>query len=248
MRSCTVAESSLSPVFTLDHISFAYSGERKVLEDACFSLAPGQQAGLYGPNGSGKTTLFRIIVGLATPQKGQVLFHGRPATCEKDFRALRAKVGLVLQHAEDQLFCPTVVEDVAFGPLNLGLSPEEARERAVRTLEALGLRGFEDRLTHRLSGGEKKLVSLATVLVMEPEALLLDEPTNGLDPEARERIIDILKHLATARIIISHDWDFLSQTSSAYLTIQDARLTDTAPSLSHAHMHAHPLGDTRHAH
>ena len=188
-----------------------------------FALYPDRKIGLYGPNGSGKTTFFRLIMGLAAPQEGRILFHGRPLETEKDFRELRCKVGLVLQHAEDQLFCPTVLEDVAFGPLNLGCTQDEARDRAASTLERLGLAGFENRLTHRLSGGEKKLVSLATVLVMEPEALLLDEPTNGLDPEARQRIIGVLKTLPTARIIISHDWDFLAETSSEYLTVEGQR-------------------------
>ena len=108
--------------------------------------------------------------------------------------------------------------------------------------------GFENRLTPRLSGGEKKLVSLATVLVMEPEALLLDEPTNGLDPEARQRIIGVLKTLPTARIIISHDWDFLAETSSEYLTVEGQHFTDAAPSHAHAHMHVHPLGNKPHEH
>lgn len=235
-------------IVELDHLSFAYAGGREVLRDACLSLRPNERIGLYGPNGSGKTTLFRLIMGLAKPREGDVLFHGRPMKDEKDFRALRCRMGLVLQHAEDQLFCPTVLEDVAFGPLNLGLSQDEARTRAVATLERLGLGGFENRLTHRLSGGEKKLVSLATVLAMEPEALLLDEPTNGLDPEARKRIIGVLKTIPTARIIISHDWDFLAETSSEYLTVVDGRLTDTAPSLAHAHFHVHPLGDNPHEH
>ena len=175
-------------------------------------------------------------------------FHGRALHNEKDFYVLRCAVGFVLQHAEDQLFFPTVLEDVAFGPLNLGLTPEAARARALETLERLGLAGFEQRLTHRLSGGEKKLVSLATVLAMKPEALLLDEPTNGLDNAARERIIQILQTLDTARITISHDWDFLERTSSQYLTIDNGRLDTCAPSLAHAHLHAHPLGNRPHDH
>ena len=158
------------PIFALEHVSFTYAGGRQVFRDMDFALYPDRKIGLYGPNGSGKTTFFRLIMGLAAPQEGRILFHGRPLETEKDFRELRCKVGLVLQHAEDQLFCPTVLEDVAFGPLNLGCSQDEARVRAASTLERLGLAGFENRLTHRLSGGEKKLVSLATVLVMEPEA------------------------------------------------------------------------------
>lgn len=236
------------PILQLENLSFAYPGGREVFRNMAFTLHPDRQIGLYGPNGSGKTTFFRLIMGLLAPSSGRILFHGRPVCSEKAFRELRCRIGLVLQHAEDQLFCPTVLEDVAFGPLNLGCSQEEARERAAATLHRLGLDGFEDRLTHRLSGGEKKLVSLATVLAMEPEALLLDEPTNGLDPEARERIISVLKTLPTARIIISHDWDFLAETSSEYLTVVDCRLTDAAPAQAHAHMHVHPLGNSPHEH
>ena len=240
-----------TPIFSLKGISFGYGqGDtmRPVLHDVDFSLHPGQRIGLYGPNGSGKTTLFRCITGLARPQSGQVLFHGAPLNDEKDFHNLRCKVGFVLQHAEDQLFFPTVLEDVAFGHLNLGLAADEAKERAIETLRNLGLAGFEDRLTHRLSGGEKKLVSLAAVMAMQPEALLLDEPTNGLDSDARQRIIDILSNLDTARITISHDWDFLAQTSTQYLTIAHNHLHSCAPSFAHAHMHAHPLGNEPHEH
>ena len=238
-------------IFSLEAVCFSYGrtgSPRAVLCDVDFSLHAGQRIGLYGPNGSGKTTLFRCITGLARPQSGQVLFHGAPLNDDKDFYELRCKVGFVLQHAEDQLFFPTVLEDVAFGPLNLGLSADEARDCALDTLRNLGLAGFESRLTHRLSGGEKKLVSLAAVMAMKPEALLLDEPTNGLDNDARQRIIDILCSLDTARITISHDWDFLAQTSTQYLTIANNRLSACAPSFAHAHMHAHPLGNEPHEH
>lgn len=246
-----MSDHSDAAIFSLKGVCFAYgqgNAPRTVLRDVDFSLHPGQRVGLYGPNGSGKTTLFRCITGLARPQAGQVLFHGSPLGEEKDFYNLRCKVGFVLQHAEDQLFFPTVLEDVAFGPLNLGLSADDARDCALETLRSLGLAGFENRLTHRLSGGEKKLVSLAAVMAMKPEALLLDEPTNGLDNEARQRIIDILGSLDTARITISHDWDFLAQTSTQYLTIANNRLNACAPSFSHAHMHAHPLGNEPHEH
>lgn len=212
-------------LFALDRVSFSYPPDHTVLTDASFALKPGQRVGLYGPNGSGKTTFFRLVMGLAAPDQGTVLFHGRPMRTEKDFRALRRGVGLVLQNADDQLFCPTVLEDVAFGPLNQGLAPDEARRRAEETLAELGLDGFGPRLTHRLSGGEKKLVSLATVLSMRPEALLLDEPTNDLDPAARERIIDILARLDAARVIISHDRDFLARTTDVRLTIADKKFT-----------------------
>lgn len=235
MDKTALAVPVFEPIFALERVSFAYTGQRQLFKNVSFALHPAEQVGLYGPNGSGKTTFFRLITGLARPDEGTVFFHGKAVRNEKGFMALRCKVGLVLQHAEDQLFCPTVLDDVAFGPLNLGLSPQEARERAVRTLESLGLAGFEDRLTHRLSGGEKKLVSLATVLAMDPEALLLDEPTNDLDPEARQRVIDLLQEQNRACVIISHDWDFLTRTTTRRISIVDGRLVEADPSYIHAH-------------
>lgn len=239
-------------IFRLEELSFAYTqdGENAhdVLHDVTFSLCQGQHVGLYGPNGSGKTTLFRCITGLLRPQHGRVYFHQHLVENKAHFHALRCHVGFVLQHADDQLFFPTVLEDVAFGPLNLGMTENAARERALETLRSLGLVGFENRLTHRLSGGEKKLVSLAAVLAMRPEALLLDEPSNDLDASARERLMHILHEIPTARITISHDWEFLASVSQTFITIDQGHLSDCAPFTMHAHKHAHPLGDTPHGH
>lgn len=246
-RSVSVEEN----IFSLEQVEVTYTGTRgprRVLKDVSFALAPGQRIGLYGPNGSGKTTLFRCITGLVRPSKGLVRFHGKALHDEKGFHALRCKVGFVLQHADDQLFFPTVLEDVAFGPLNLGLSAAEAGEQARATLQRLGLFGFEQRLTHHLSGGEKKLVALATVLAMDPEALLLDEPTNDLDQDARQRLIDILCDLPTARMVISHDWDFLSRVCGEYRTIREGHLLACAPDVRHSHEHVHPLGGEPHWH
>ncbi|MDE7370954.1 MAG: energy-coupling factor ABC transporter ATP-binding protein [Desulfovibrio sp.] len=240
-----------APLLDIRGLSFAYAGggaARPALHDVSLTLKPGQRLGLYGPNGSGKTTLFRCITGLETPQKGEIFLHGAPMRTEKDFRVLRRAVGYVLQNADDQLFFPTVLEDVAFGPLNLGLAPGEARARAEETLASLGLADHADRLAHRLSGGEKTLVALATVLAMRPEALLLDEPTTGLDADARERIIEVLNGLTTARIVISHDWDFLERVAGEIWGMDKGRLQTGVPLEAHTHRHAHPLGAVPHAH
>lgn len=213
----------IAPIFSLDGVTFAYPEGRSLFEELHFSLREGERIGLFAPNGSGKTTLLRLIVGLETPLSGRVLLRGAPVTDERGWRELRRKVGVVLQSADDQLFCPTVLEDVAFGPLNLGLNREAARDTALEALHALGLGGFEHRLTHKLSGGEKKLVCLAAVLSMRPEALLLDEPAAGLDQIAEERLIAILQTLPAA-LVISHDRDFLRKTVSQALTIANGRL------------------------
>lgn len=201
-----------SPIFSLHDINFSYPGN-EVLKNVNFALNQGQKIALTGHNGSGKTTLLHIIMGLLKTQSGQIRYMNREMKSEKDFRELRKGVGLLFQQADDQLFCPTVLEDVAFGPLNLGKSPEEARKIAEYTLCMLGLSGYEDRVSYRLSGGEKKLVSLATVLAMEPQALVLDEPTNDLDPTMRERLINILNSLDIAMLVVSHDLNFLVQVT-----------------------------------
>lgn len=238
-----------SHIFELKDVSFSYPAGKTVLKDFSFSLHKGQKAGLIGHNGSGKTTLMHLIMGLLTPDSGTITILGSKMESEKDFREIRPRLGFVFQNADDQLFSPTVLEDVAFGPLNLGKKPDEAIEIAMQTLESLGLKGFENRISYKLSGGEKKLVSIATVLSMEPEMLLLDEPTTGLDPDTREHIISIINKLDKSCLIVSHEYDFLSRTTNEYYGMKDGRIQYSGDSSAlHTHTHIHPLGETPHAH
>ncbi len=241
-----------SPLLELDRVVFAYQGAlgeaRLVFDNASLMLRPGERLGLHAPNGAGKSTLFRLLTGLETPISGRVLFHGKPLRTDRDWLSLRRRVGLVFQHAEDQLFCPTVLEDVAFGPLNLGLSPAEARRAAEETLRNLGLEAFAARPTYRLSGGEKRLVALASVLSMRPEALLLDEPTTGLDALSRKNVLDLLGELPVGGIFVSHDWDFLSALCTSFITILGKRVTEIKKNTEHTHHHAHPFGSFVHSH
>jgi cobalt/nickel transport system ATP-binding protein len=186
-------------------------------------------------------------MGLLRPSSGTIRVLGKRIETQKDFMEVRRTIGFLFQNADDQLFSPTVLEDVAFGPLNLGKSPKEARIMAVETLERLNLSGFEDRITHKLSGGEKKLVSLATVLVMQPKALLLDEPTTGLDEEARYRIESLLNHLDISTIIVSHEYDFLAATTRKIYSMNAGQvLFNGDASTLHSHFHRHPAA--RHPH
>jgi cobalt/nickel transport system ATP-binding protein len=240
--------STTAPIIELEDITFAYPGGRPVLQGLDFILRPGERAGIIAPNGSGKTTLFHVIMGLIKPSAGRIRFAGREVREEKDFSIVRRRVGLLFQDSDDQLFSPTVLEDVAFGPLNLGKPRREAAAIARRTLEFLGLKGFEERITFKLSGGEKRLVSLATVLAMEPEVLLLDEPANGLDTDTRAKLIDILCGLDLAYVLISHEIDFLTATTRTVYTLRDGRIVlDPEPHV-HQHVHAHPLGSCPHEH
>ena len=145
---------------------------------------------------------------------------------------------MLFQDPDDQLFCPTVLEDVTFGPLNQGRNMNEAMEIAQSVLSTLGLSGFEQRITYRLSGGEKRLVSLATVLAMEPEVLLLDEPTNGLDDETQQRLLEHLQSLPQAMVFVSHDRTFVEQLATRAVLLQDGKLSD-AVLHSHPHTHTH---------
>lgn len=235
-------------LFALDRVSFAYPDGPEILHETSFSFEEGQKIGLHGPNGSGKSTFFLLITGLLKPTAGRIRFHGEIADTEKAFRALRREVGLVLQNAEDQLFHATVLEDLAFGPLNLGLSPDAAQARAGETLARLGLSHLTGRLTHRLSGGEKRLVALAAILAMRPKALLLDEPTNDLDPAHQRRLVEILSELDCGRIVISHDVDFLRAVCTDFIAIEDRRIVSKNHPHPHRHEHAHPLGETPHQH
>lgn len=237
------------PLLTLSGIRFTHPGApRPLLADLDFSFGPGQRIGLFGANGSGKTTLLHIMLGLLPPDSGEIRHRGRPLATARDYQALRLSLGLLLQNADDQIIYPTVLDDVAFGPLNRGLSEKAAREKAEWALDLLGLGGFAERLAHRLSGGEKKLVCLAGVLAMEPDALLLDEPSNGLDPETRERIVAILNKLDKPMIVVSHDWDFLVRVTRTYYSIEAGKLVLDTDFTPHRHEHRHPLGHVQHHH
>jgi cobalt/nickel transport system ATP-binding protein len=241
-----VDENSL--IINLTDIAFAYPGGAPVLDKLNFQLHQEERVGLAGRNGSGKTTLLHIIMGLLRPSSGNIEIFGKTVRHEKDFRNVRQKIGLLFQDADDQLFSPTVLEDVAFGPLNLGKSKDEAMAIAQKTLESIGLAGFEDRVTYKLSGGEKKLVSLATILAMEPEVLLLDEPTTGLDETTEKRIIHILKGLDLPCIIVSHDIDLLMEITQHVGYMMNGKVSIDVERIPHTHVHVHEHGRYVHEH
>jgi len=236
-------------IIEVEDVSFSYPFGGNVLDRLSFHLHEREKVGLIGPNGSGKSTLLHILMGLVKPSGGTLRLFGRRVETEKDFFETRKKTGLLFQNADDQLFSPTGLEDVAFGPLNLGKSPKEAREMAVETLEKLDLHGFEDRITHKLSGGEKKLVAMATVLVMDPKVLFFDEPTTGLDEKTNQRIMSILNSLDISYVIVSHEYDFLARTTQSIYSMADGKIQYNGDSAAlHSHYHIHPAGETPHKH
>jgi len=214
----------MSVLLGFRHLAFHYTPERPLLVDCDFELSAGQRVALLGPNGCGKSTLLHLAVGLLRPQGGSIEAFGRTCRRDEDFHEVRRRAGLLFQDSDDQLFCPTVAEDVAFGPLNLRKSRGEVRRIVAETLASVGLEGYGDRITYRLSGGEKRLVALATVLAMQPEVLLLDEPTGGLDEAATERIIRLLVRLPQAMMLVAHDRDFLKEVADSAIRLHAGRV------------------------
>ncbi len=214
----------MASLIEFENVEFNYGPARPVLRDCSFALAPSERLALLGANGSGKSTLLRLAVGLLHPRAGRIAAFGQPRAVERDFHEVRRRAGMLFQDSDDQLFCPTVAEDVAFGPLNLGKPRDEVRRITAETLRNVGLEGYEHRITYRLSGGEKRLVALATVLAMQPEVLLLDEPTAGLDEASSQRILQLLARLPQAMILVSHDRDFLGRIATHRLRLSEGRL------------------------
>ncbi len=208
----------------LRNIKFGYTENSLLFNDLNLTLRKGERIGLIGPNGCGKTTLLYIIMGLVTPSSGEVEIFGKVRKAKEDFEEVRKKIGLVFQNSDDQLFCPAVKEEVAFGPLNLGRQKEEVRKIIKEVLAKVGLTGFEDRTPHTLSAGEKKRLALAAVFAMKPEILLLDEPTAGLDQESTEKFIEILKKEYNTYIIVSQDKEVLKKTAGYVFTIEKRKL------------------------
>ncbi len=225
------------PLLELSNICFSYESGRKIINNLDFSLLEKEKVGIIGSTGCGKSTLLYLMMGLLTVSKGEISIFGKLMKGEKDFASVRTQIGFLFQNSDDQLFSPTVIDDIAFGPLNQGKTYDEAKNIAHELLEKLDIVGLKHRITHRLSGGEKKLVALATALAMEPKFLLLDEPLTGLDPYAKRKIIKLIGDLSLPMIIISHDWDFLEQVACSVYTIDDGRLSsfsvkNLSPSLS----------------
>ena len=191
------------------NLSFSRS-DRVIFRNVAFSLAPKESLGLSGPIGCGKTTLLRILTGLERPQTMSLSLEGVPVTAQKDFQRLRRKVGYVLQNPDDQLFFPEVIEDVMFGPLNLGLSYAQARTRALDVLSMLGIANLAE--------------DIACILAMEPEVILLDEPTTALDPASVDRLTKTIESLQIAKLIVSHDFAFLKRVCGRMVTIRDAQI------------------------
>ncbi|MGB2782500.1 MAG: ABC transporter ATP-binding protein [Atribacterota bacterium] len=212
-------------VIKITDLSFAYPSRDYVFKKFNFNFLKEERIGLVGSNGSGKTTLFHLIMGLLHPAEGKIEIFGKERKTENEFVEVRERIGLVFQDPDDQLFSPTVAEDIAFGPLNLRKNHQEIKKILKEILETLGLAGFEDRITYNLSYGEKRLVSLATVWAMQPEILLLDEPTIWLDEGTIEKIVQILNrspHLSY--IIISHDKKFLEETTNSICFLDNGKI------------------------
>jgi len=207
------------------HLSHQYKPGELILDDISFSIHSGEKIALVGDNGAGKSTLFQLLVGLLPMQGGEIFALSELMSDESDFVKMREFAGLVFQDPDDQLFCPSVLEDVMFGPLNQGYSVKQAAQKSQEMLERLELSHLSQRMAADLSGGEKRLVALAAVLVMQPKVLLLDEPTNALDSHSKKRLISVLESLDQAMLIISHEEAFLSQLTTRSLLLKNAKLT-----------------------
>jgi cobalt/nickel transport system ATP-binding protein len=216
-------------ILRLNDVTCQYTADRPVLTGFDLELAAGERLGLIGANGSGKTTLLQLAVGLLRPSAGQVEVFGQERRRESDFVDVRRRVGLVFQDPDDQLFCPTVAEDVAFGPLNLRLGHQRVREIVATTLDRLGLSGYEDRITYRLSMGERRLVCLATVLVMDPELLLLDEPTANLDSRSCQRLLGFLDAWPHGLILVSHHLPVIRRLCRRVVVLGNGEIAASGP-------------------
>lgn len=193
----------MKPLISVRGLSYHYPDGTPALDGVNFDLYPGETVALLGPNGSGKTTFVLHLNGLLAGE-GSVEVCGLPVV-KANLPRVRQKIGLVFQDADNQLFMPTVLDDVAFGPINVGLQPAEAIRRARAALEQVGMAGLEARAPYHLSAGEKKRVSIAGILALQPEILVLDEPTTFLDPPGQRELIELLSGLPQAKIVVTHD-------------------------------------------
>ncbi|HYX19130.1 MAG TPA: ABC transporter ATP-binding protein [Nostoc sp.] len=211
-------------VVEVENLAYAYSRQEPVLQEISFTLNPGDRVALMGATGSGKSTLLENLIGLKEPQSGKITINGilvEPKTLPQ----VRRQIGFSFQDANDQLFMPTILEDITFGPRNYGMSPALACDRARQLLADFGLEAYANRSAHELSGGQRRLAALASILALDPTILILDEPTNGLDPAWRRHLAQVLLKLPVQVILIaSHDLNWLGRVTQRALVLSNGRI------------------------
>lgn len=211
-------------IIKVNNLSFSYPNKEPVLHDISFTINHGECIALLGKTGSGKSTLFDNLIGLKVPQTGTVIINGL-AVVPENLKLIQKQIGYCFQDPNDQLFMPTILEDITFGPLNYGISRENAVHRAHELLFEFGLEDCSERSVHELSGGQKRLVALASILSMNPPILFLDEPTNGLDPYWRRKLANVLSKLSAHTILIaSHDFHWLSRVTWRSILLSTGRI------------------------
>ncbi|MCL5075531.1 MAG: ATP-binding cassette domain-containing protein [Chloroflexi bacterium] len=214
-------------VVEVENLSFCYADGHWALHDVNLTMTRGETVALIGPNGAGKSTLLLHLNGILKG-KGMVKIFGLPVE-ERHLKRIRGQVGLVFQNPDDQLFSPTVFDDVAFGPLNMGLAAGEVQQLVVQALDQVGMSGCKARSPHHLSIGEKKRVAIATVLSMCPQLLVIDEPTSSLDPRGRWTIIELLSNLPLTRVIATHDLDMVRTVCARTIVLDGGRVMADGP-------------------
>lgn len=204
------------------NVSFSYSNNKEVISNMSFNVNKNECIGIIGANGAGKSTILKLLVGLELGFNGDILVEGLNLN-KKNLNDIRKLIGYVFQDSDSQLFMPTVYEDIAFAPRNYGLSKEDIEKRTVMAMESVGISELKNRPIYSLSGGQKKLVSIATVLSMQPEILIFDEPTIALDPKNRRRFIEIINSLNITKIITSHDLDLIYDICNRTILIDNGK-------------------------
>jgi cobalt/nickel transport system ATP-binding protein len=217
------------PVLKVEGLSFAYPDGHQALKDVSLTLRRGEKVALVGPNGAGKSTLMLHLNGILNGQ-GRIEVAGLEVN-KQNLPEIRARVGMVFQNPDDQLFSPTVYEDVAFGPLHMGLPEAEVRQRVEEALAQVGMQRYAGRLSHHLSVGEKKRISIATVLSMHPEMLMLDEPSSGLDPRARRSLISLLRGLPLTMLASTHDMLLVRELFPRIIIMDEGQVAADAPTV-----------------
>lgn len=214
-----------------ENLSFTYPDGTQALKNINIEIEKGEKVAIIGPNGAGKSTLFSHFNGLTEPTSGCVKIEGKHISFEKDeLLKVRQKVGIVFQDPNDQLFAPTVKEDIAFGPMNLGLSYDEVEKRVEDALKMVGMENYEDKTPHHLSGGQQKRIAIAGIIAMKPELMILDEPTAGLDPDGVEKVLNIMNQLneeGMTLIISSHDIDMISKYADKIFVLYNGEIIES---------------------